>query len=99
MLRSRHAKVRGRIDRGDVAGPEVTRSGDKVLFVVGVSFHERLAAMQPLRRADVVTFGSAEWLTHDRVDETYFRILPTGRNEITAEEAPELAVIFGEWLS
>jgi hypothetical protein len=30
------------------------------------------------------------------VDETYFNLLPTGRSEITAEEAHELAVIFGK---
>jgi hypothetical protein len=77
-------------------GPEVTRSGDEALLVVGVSHHERLAAMQRLRRADVGTFGEVEWLTPDQVDETYFKILPTGRCEITAEEAHELAVIFGK---
>jgi hypothetical protein len=32
----------------------------------------------------------------DQVDETYFNRLPTGRSEITAEEAHELAVIFGK---
>jgi hypothetical protein len=77
-------------------GPEVTRSGDEALLVVGVSYHERLAAMQRLRRADVVGFGEVEWLTHDQVDDTYFKLLPTGRSEITAKEAHELAVIFGK---
>ena len=32
----------------------------------------------------------------DQVDETYFRLLPSGTSEITAEEAHELAVIFGK---
>jgi hypothetical protein len=73
-------------------GPGLRCSGPGALLVVGVSYHERLAAMQRLRRADVVTFAEVEWLTHDQVDETYFKILPTGRSEITAEEAHELAV-------
>jgi hypothetical protein len=77
-------------------GPEVTRSGDEALLVVGVSHHERLAAMQRLRRADVGTFAEVEWLTQDQVDDTYFRLLPTGVTEITVEEAHELAVIFGK---
>ena len=77
-------------------GPEVTRSGDEALLVVGVSHHERLAALQRLRRADVGTFREVEWLEPEQVDETYFRLLPTGRSEITAEEAHELAVIFGK---
>jgi hypothetical protein len=77
-------------------GPEVTRSGEEALLVVGVSHHERLAAMQRLRRADVGTFGEVEWLEPEQVDDTYFKLLPTGRSEITAEEAHELAVIFGK---
>ncbi len=32
----------------------------------------------------------------DQVDETHFRLLPSGASEITAEEQCELAVIFGE---
>jgi hypothetical protein len=76
--------------------PEVTRSGDEALLVVGVSHHERLAAMQRLRRADVGTFGQVERLEPDQVDETYLRLLPTAVTEITAEEAHELAVIFGK---
>jgi len=77
-------------------GPKVTRSGDEALLVVGVSHHERLAAMQRLRRADVGTFAEVEWLTADQVDDTYFRLLPAGRTEITAEEAMELVRTFGE---
>jgi hypothetical protein len=77
-------------------GSAVTRSGDEALLVVGISYHERLAAMQRLRRAPVVTFAPVEWLSNDQVEEAYFKILPTGRSEITAEEALELAVIFGK---
>jgi hypothetical protein len=77
-------------------GSEVTRSSDEALLVVGVSHHERLAAMQRLQRADVGTFGEVEWLEPDQVDETYFKILPTGSSEITAEEAHELAIVLGK---
>jgi hypothetical protein len=77
-------------------GPEVTRSDQEALLVVGVSHHDRLAAMQWIGRADVVTFAPVTWLTPDQVDETYFKILPTGASEITAEEVRELAVIFGK---
>jgi hypothetical protein len=77
-------------------GPGLRRSGAEALLAVGVSHHELLAAMQRLRRADVVGFGEVEWLTNDQVDETYFKILPTRRSEITAEEAHELAAIFGK---
>jgi hypothetical protein len=52
--------------------------------------------MQRLRRAPVVTFAPVAWLTNEQVEEAYFKLLPTGRSEITAEEALELAVIFGK---
>ena len=77
-------------------GSAVTRSGDEALLVVGISYHERLAAMQRFRRASVATFAPMEWLTNEQVEEAYFKLLPTGRSEITAEEAAELAVIFGK---
>jgi hypothetical protein len=32
----------------------------------------------------------------DQIDETYFRLLPSGVSEITAKEAQELAFVFGE---
>jgi hypothetical protein len=77
-------------------GPEITRAGEEALLVVGVSYHERLAAMQWLGRADVITFAPVKWLAPEQVDETYFKILPTGASVITAEDAHELAVIFGK---
>ena len=40
----------------------MTRSGDEALLVVGVSHHERLAAMQRLRRADVGTFAECSFI-------------------------------------
>ena len=77
-------------------GSAVTRSGDEALLVVGISYHERLAAMQRFRRATVVSFAPVAWLTNEQVEEAYFKLLPTGRSEITAEEAAELAIIFGK---
>ena len=44
---------------------------------------------------DPVSFGAPEWLMPDQIDETYFRLLPTGASEITAKEEQELAFIFG----
>ena len=77
-------------------GSAVTRSGDEALLVVGISYHERLAAMQRFRRATVVSFAPVAWLTNEQVEEAYFKLLPTGRSEIRAEEAHELARIFGK---
>jgi hypothetical protein len=77
-------------------GPEETRSGDEALLVVGVSRHERFALLQRISRGDNISFGTAEWLMPEQVDETYFRLLPGGASEITVEEIAELAVIFGK---
>ena len=60
-------------------GPEITRSGDEALLVVGVSHHERLGLMQRITGRDPVSFGTIEWLTPDQVDEAYFKILPERR--------------------
>jgi hypothetical protein len=77
-------------------GAEVTRAGDEALLVIGVSHHERLAALQRIRRGEVVGFSDPMWLAPHHVDENYFAMLPAGRTEVTAEEAHELARIFGE---
>jgi hypothetical protein len=77
-------------------GAEVTRSGDEALLVVGVSRQERLGLAQRITGRDPVSFGTPEWLMPDQVDETYFRLLPSGTSEITEKEAHELAVIFGK---
>ena len=77
-------------------GREVTHSGEEALLVVGVSHHERRALLQRIHRTTPVSFGVLEWAMPKQVDDTYYRILPTGRSEITAEEALELAVIFGK---
>jgi hypothetical protein len=77
-------------------GAEATHSGDEALLVIGVSQQERMGLVQRITGRDPVSFGTPEWLVPDQVDDTYFKILPTGRSEITAEEARELAVIFGK---
>jgi hypothetical protein len=41
-------------------------------------------------------FGPAEWLPADALDDTYFRVLPSGQSTVTAEEAAMLAVVFAE---
>jgi hypothetical protein len=68
----------------------------EALLAIGVSHRERLGLVQRITGRDPVSFGTPEWLTPDQVDETYFRLLPSGASEITAEEQHELAVIFGE---
>ena len=77
-------------------GGDITRSGDEALLAIGVSHRERLGLVQRITGRDPVSFGAPEWLMPDQIDETYFRLLPTGVSEITAEEQRELAVIFGE---
>ncbi len=77
-------------------GPKVTRVGDEAILVVGVSRHERRGVMQRIRRTVPVNFRPVEWLDPEQVDETYFKILPTGAGEITLEEIAELSAIFGE---
>ena len=77
-------------------GPEVTRSGQEALLVVGVSRHQRLAVMQRISPGDVADFGPAEWLDPEQVDETYFSVLPTRATQISLEEIAELSRIFGK---
>jgi hypothetical protein len=77
-------------------GPGVRRSGAEALLAVGASHHERKVVMQRIRRVPTVAFDAPDWIDPQQVDETYFKILPTGRSEISVEEAHELAVIFGK---
>jgi hypothetical protein len=77
-------------------GDEETRIGEEALLVIGVSHQERLAALQRIVRGETVAFSDPLWLAAHHVDEQYFAMLPTGRTEITAEEAMELVRIFGE---
>ena len=76
-------------------GPTGMRS-DEALLVVGVSHHERLAVVQRIQRAEAVGFDDPAWLSPHQVDRQYLEMLPGGRTEISAEEAAELAGIFGK---
>jgi hypothetical protein len=77
-------------------GPVITRSGQEALLVVGVSRHERRAAMQKIVRDSPVDFGPVVWLAPEQVDETDFNLLPAKTSEITIDEIVELSAIFGE---
>ena len=77
-------------------GAEVTRSGDEALLAVGVSRHERLAVLQRILRGDAIGFSEPMWLAPHHVDQQYLGMLPKGATEISAEEATELARIFGK---
>jgi hypothetical protein len=63
---------------------------------VGVSHHERLAVLQRIQRGDALGFSAPMWIAPHHVDEQYFKLLPGGLTEIGAEEATELARIFGK---
>ena len=77
-------------------GPEMARSGEEALLVVGVSRHERRAALQKIRRSIPVGFGPVEWLEPDQVDQTFFKLLPEKASEITFEVIADLSAVFGE---
>jgi hypothetical protein len=77
-------------------GPGLRRSGAEALLAVGVSYQERKVVMQRIRRVPTVAFDAPDWIDPQQIDETYFKLLPTGRSEISVEEAHELAVIFGK---
>ena len=77
-------------------GAEKTRSGDEALLAIGVSRHERLAVLQRIQRGDAVAFSEPMWLAPHHVDEQYFAMLPARVAELSAEEADELARIFGK---
>lgn len=77
-------------------GAEKTRSGDEALLAIGVSRHERLAVLQRIKRGDAVGFSEPMWLAPHHVDDQYFAMLPTGAAELSAQEADELARVFGK---
>ena len=74
----------------------VGADGEDALFIIGVSRHERLAALQRINRGDAVGFSEPMWLAKHHVEDRYFEMLPRGEMEITAEEAAELVRIFGK---
>ena len=51
--------------------------------------------MQRIKAGDAVGFSEPLWLAPHHVDEQYFAILPAGAAELFAEEADELAHVFG----
>jgi hypothetical protein len=57
---------------------------------------QRMAVIRRIRRTPALSFGPPEWLAADALDETYFRLLPSGQSTVTAEEAAMLAAVFGE---
>ena len=71
-------------------------SVQKALLVVGVSYQERLGALQRIRSGSVPRFDALEWLEANLVDDAYWGLLPAGVNEISAEEITELRLIFDE---
>jgi hypothetical protein len=77
-------------------GPERTRSGEEAVATIGVSHRERLGVMRRVRRTPGLVFMPLEWLRPESLDETYFRLLPSGSIEVAAEEAAMLAAMFGE---
>lgn len=74
----------------------VGADGEDALFIIGVSRHERMAALQWIKRGDPVGFSEPMWLAKHHVDDRYFEMLPRGETEISAEETAELARIFGK---
>jgi hypothetical protein len=65
-------------------GPERTRSGEEA--VLGVSRHDRIAAIRLIRHTPSLSFGPPEWLAADALDDN-FRLLPSGQSTVMAEEA------------
>ena len=72
-------------------GAEKTRAGDEALLAVGVSHHERLAALQRIRRGEAVGFSDPMWLAPHHVDDEYLRMLPRGPAEVSVEEAARVS--------
>ena len=55
-----------------------------------------MAVIRRIRRTPTLTFAPPEWLPADTLDETYFRLLPSGQSTVTPEEAAVLATVFAE---
>jgi hypothetical protein len=70
-------------------------SGDAALLAVGVSRHERRRSCSAFG-GDAVSFSEPMWLAPHDVDDLYFAMLLTGVAELSAQEADELARVFGK---
>jgi hypothetical protein len=66
------------------------------VLAVGVTHHDRMALIRRIRRTPALSFGPPEWLAADALDDTYFRLLPSGQSTVSAEEAAMLAAVFGK---
>ena len=77
-------------------GPQRTRSGEEAVLTIGVSRHDRMAVIRRIRHTPALSFGPPEWLAADALDDTYFRLLPSGQSTVTVEEAAMLAAVFAE---
>ena len=82
-------------------GPVISRSGPEALFVVGVSRHEKRAAMQKIVREAPVNFGPVVWLAPHQVDDTYHNLPPwalepstSARSAVVVRVTPLRALIF-----
>jgi hypothetical protein len=71
-------------------------SGEEAVLSIGVSRHDRLAVIRRIRHTPALSFCPQEWLAPDALDDTYFRLLPSGQSTVTAEEAAMLAAVFAE---
>jgi hypothetical protein len=71
--------------------PESCEDLHNLRVVVLVQCHRPLPVFD-----HALSFGPPEWLPANALDETYFRLLPSGQSTVTAEEAAMLAAVFGE---
>jgi hypothetical protein len=76
--------------------PERERSGEEAVLAIGVTHHDRQGAIRRIRRTPELTFTEPEWLAPDSINDTYFRLLPTGATPVTEMEAKTLAAVFGK---
>ena len=70
--------------------------GEEAVLVVAVSRAERIGVISRIHRKPELRFDPPMWVPEEYLDPTYFRLLPTGESIVSAEEAAELALIFGE---
>jgi hypothetical protein len=67
------------------------RSSSSTLFDICAEFR-----MPPYSAHTAGSFGLPEWFAPEALDGIYFRLLPMGQNEVTAEEAAMLGAVFDE---
>ncbi|MGO9459209.1 MAG: hypothetical protein ACLP1W_03630 [Rhodomicrobium sp.] len=78
-------------------GPEKTRRGEEAVIAIAVSRGEKRGVMRRINRTEgSISFGAHEWLGSDDIDGTFFSVLPSRTDSLSAEEAAMLNDIFGE---